>query len=230
MSSSKPGHGRLPTATVTTPDGRTAGGGRPHRRRLSNYLLDKRLQLRYVGFVTVLSALLSGTLGYLIWQQEHLASSAIMQSVDTLCEGLDGEACADLKAELDQNLSSHDTNLVLLMSGVGVGLIAVLFLLMVIMTHKVAGPLYKISTYFGHMSEGRLGAVYPLRKGDMLLEFYDKFKDMHEAVRGRFRADNELYERFLRTCDDAGVERSGDLGEQLDALEQLRDERERALS
>src|SRR5690606_20788814 len=77
---------RLPTATVAGDGGRRPAGARPYRRRLSNYLLNKRLQLRYVGFVTILSALLCGTLGYLIWQQENQASSQILASVDTLCD------------------------------------------------------------------------------------------------------------------------------------------------
>ncbi len=223
---------KLPTATVAGGGRRPPSGAvtRPYRRRLSNYLLNKRLQLRYVGFVTVLSAVLSGTLGYLIWQQEHQASSQIMESVENLCEGVDGEACADLRAELGQNLSRHDTNLVLIMSAVGVGLVGVLFLLMVIMTHKIAGPLYKVSKYFDRMAKGRLGPVYPLRKGDMLQDFYDKFQLMHESVRAQFQQDNELVGRFLRVCDEAGVTRDEvGFAEHLAALEAHRAGREKSL-
>ena len=36
------------------------------QRKLSNYLLDKKLQLRYVVLVTLLSAVIAGSLGYLI--------------------------------------------------------------------------------------------------------------------------------------------------------------------
>jgi hypothetical protein len=221
---------RLPKATLAPEGQRSSAVSRPYRRRLSNYLLDKRLQLRYVGFVTILSALLSGTLGYLIWQQEHQASSQILASVDTLCESGDTEACDALRAELDESLSSYDTSLVLIMGGVGLGLGVVLFLFMLVMTHKIAGPLYKVSTYFRRMSRGQLGPVYPLRKGDMLMEFYDKFQGMHEAVRGQFQRDAELLGRFLRACDEAGVARSGTLGETLDALQTHHQARQRGLS
>lgn len=225
---SNPSNG-LPKATLTADSG-PVPAGRPYRRRLSNYLLNKRLQLRYVGFVTILSTILSGTLGYLIWQQEHLASDQILASVDTLCEDGDTEACAEFRDDLGANLSRYDTTLVLVMAGVSIGLVVVLFFFMVVMTHKVAGPLYKISTYFTKMAHRRLGPVYPLRKGDMLQEFYDKFQGMHEAVRGQFQRDNELVERFLRACDEAGVSRSGKLGDTLDALQLHHDKRTRALS
>ena len=72
---------RLPKATLAADSG-PVPAGRPYQRRLSNYLLNKRLQLRYVGFVTILSAILSGTLGYLIWQQENQASSRFCSTSD----------------------------------------------------------------------------------------------------------------------------------------------------
>jgi hypothetical protein len=221
---------RLPRATLAPEGQRSSAISRPYRRRLSNYLLDKRLQLRYVGFVTILSAVLSGTLGYLIWLQEHQASSQILASVDTLCESGDSEACAEFRHDLDENLSRYDTSLVLIMGGVGVGLGVVLFLFMLVMTHKVAGPLYKVSTYFRRMSRGQLGPVYPLRKGDMLMEFYDKFQGMHEAVRAQFQRDADVMGRFLRACDEAGVARTEALGETLDALQSHHQARVRGLS
>lgn len=216
MSNASPNRSpRVPTATASA-----GGGPRPYQRRLSNYLLNKSLQLRYVGFVTVLSALLCGGLGYLIWQQENLASTQILEAVgDTLCEGMDEQQCRELGAALDDDLTRQDNNLILQMGGVGVGLVLVLFLYLLVMTHKVAGPLYKVSLYFEKIAQGRMGPVYPLRKGDMLQDFYEKFSEMHEAVRSRFQRDNDLVGRFLQACKDAGVSREGALGHRLDELE-----------
>ena len=75
------------------------------------------------------------------------------------------------------------------MIAVGVGLVVILSLYLVIMTHKVAGPLYKVSLYFDKMAEGRLGKVTALRQGDMLQDFYATFREMHDAVRTREQAD-----------------------------------------
>ena len=55
---------------------------RPYRRKLSNYLLDKSLQLRYVVTVVLLSALIAGALGYLIWRQEADASAYVLEAFD----------------------------------------------------------------------------------------------------------------------------------------------------
>ena len=80
----------VPSATVVK-DGRLggdvpkggAGGQRPvYKRKLSNYLLDKRLQLRYVLLVTILSGISSGSLGYLIYHQSATASDSIARAMD----------------------------------------------------------------------------------------------------------------------------------------------------
>jgi hypothetical protein len=50
------------------------------------------------------------------------------------------------------------------------------------MTHRVAGPLFKISLYLAKMKEGRFDKVWNLRKGDQLVEFYGHFKAAHAGV------------------------------------------------
>jgi hypothetical protein len=58
-------------------------GSRPKpKRHLRNYILDKELQLSYVVFVALLSAMIAGTLGYLLYTQENYASSKIIKSLD----------------------------------------------------------------------------------------------------------------------------------------------------
>ena len=186
---------------------------RPYRRKLSNYLLDKSLQLRYVAVVTALSAAIAGTLGYLIWRQEADASAHVLQAFDSL-----GMEDPELRAEILEHTSTDDQNLVLTMAGAGLGFMAVLFLYLVVMTHKVAGPLYKVSRYFDEMAAGRLGKVHTLRKGDMLQDFYDKFRDMHESLREQQEEDTGIMSRFLAACDAAGVEDGGALGHELTEL------------
>jgi len=196
------------------PDNRPPSGAptpqRSHpKRRLSNYILDKRLQLRYVGFVTVVSALLSGTLGFLVWSQESRASQSIINTVDSAGLG------ADTRAEIIASLSADDSNLVGIMLLVGVGLVFVLSMYLVVMTHKVAGPLHKVSTYFDEMAVGRMSEVYHLRKGDQLIDFYDKFKEMHDTVRARQKSEVAILERLTQRCQEAGLADSADFGHKL---------------
>ena len=54
-------------------------------------------------------------------------------------------------------------------------------------------------------SGGKLGNVTPLRKGDMLTDFYDGFRDMHGAVRGRLQHDVAAMQRLVEAAQAAGV-------------------------
>jgi hypothetical protein len=233
-----PDAGDLPAATVVK-DGKVPGdvprtppaGGakRGYKRKLSNYLLDRTLQLRYVLMVTVLSALIAGSLGYLIYQQEHRASEDLAASLAKL-SAEDPDQYADLQTEAVSDMRSRDEALVLKMLGVGVGLTVILSLYLILMTHKVAGPLYKTSHHFDQMAAGRFPPVWGLRKGDMLQDFFASFKEMYDAVRGRWTADLAAQEQLLAACRAAGIDRTGALGKELDALEAHVAARKQALS
>jgi len=182
----------VPSATVVK-DGKLGGDvpkgdgppkpRTPYKRKLSNYLLDKKLQLRYILLVTILSGVISGSLGYLIYQQRHAASSAIEGDLAALTA--DDKTYNELREVVAADYRAEDRALMYKMVGVGVGLVVILSLYLLIMTHKVAGPLYKVSLYFDKMKEGRLGKVTALRDGDMLQDFYGNFREMHDAVRKR---------------------------------------------
>jgi hypothetical protein len=183
----------VPPATVVQ-DGKLGGDapkrdqtGPAYKRRLSNYLLDKKLQLRYILLVTILSSVISGALGFLIYQQSRVASMSVEHDMSTLSE-VDARY-DDLKQEVGSRLDSGDRALVYTMVGVGVGLVLILSAYLVIMTHKVAGPLYKVSMYFDRMARGRLGQVTALRQGDMLQDFFANFREMHDSVRTRLQSD-----------------------------------------
>jgi hypothetical protein len=214
---------RTPAAEAPT---RAHGPPVPYQRKLSNYLIDKGLQLRYVISVTIISAMISSSLGYLIWRQEANASQANAQLLES--SGLAEDE--GLKEAVTERLTTGDQDLALTMVGVGVGLVLVLSLYLIVMTHKVAGPLYKVSKYFDEMAAGKLGDVWNLRKGDMLQDFYERFRRCHQTVRARHRAENELLGRFLAACQAARVDREGDLGRELAALEAHHKRREQALS
>jgi hypothetical protein len=222
----KTDNGDLPSATVVK-DGKVPGdvprtppaGGakRQYKRRWSNYLLDKKLQLRYVLLVTLLSAMIAGSLGYLIWQQEHRASEAVAGMLAEAAQ--QDDSYKDLEQGASSDMSERDSALVLTMIGTGLGLSVILSLYLILMTHKVAGPLYKTSSYFDQMAAGKLGPVWGLRKGDMLQDFFATFKEMHDAVRARLTSDQAAMEKLLAACKAAGVARTGELGEELDLLE-----------
>jgi hypothetical protein len=80
------------------------------------------------------------------------------------------------------------------------------------------------------MKVGRLDAVTKLRRGDQLKDFYDKFKEMHDAVRKRHRADVAAVGRLLDAVDAAGVPEAGELGHRLAELRTYKKQRDEALA
>ena len=178
--------------------------------------------------------MIAGALGYLIYQQKRAASESIEKDLQALTHA--DAAQEDFQETVASGLESEDRALVYKMVGVGVGLVVILSLYLLIMTHKVAGPLYKVSMYFDRMAAGRLGVVTPLRQGDMLQDFYANFKDMHDAVRARAIADHATLDQALAVLREAKNkadyrgEAQGKLDEALDELEAHLAEREKNLA
>ena len=194
-----------------------------YKRKFSNYLLDKKLQLRYVLVVTILSGVIAGALGFMIYQQRRAASESIEKDLAALTQK---DASQDqFQEQIASDLASDDQALIYKMVGVGMGLVIILSVYLVLMTHKVAGPLFKVSMYFDRMADGRLGVVTPLRKGDMLVDFFTSFKDMHDAVRARAQEDVASMDKAVQALRDAQNqadyrgEAHGKLTESLEALE-----------
>jgi hypothetical protein len=73
------------------------------------------------------------------------------------------------------------------------------------MTHKVAGPLFKVGLYHAKMKRGRFDKVYNLRKGDQLVEFYEHFKLAHTGVVKVERSDIERLKATIAAAEAAGV-------------------------
>lgn len=98
----------------------------------------------------------------------------------------------------------RDVLLVLILSGLV--LVIGLAIYGIKMTHKVAGPLYKITLYMGKMRDGRLDKVYNLRKGDQLVEFYEHFKHAHAGVVAAEKADIERLKAVLEVAEAEQLE------------------------
>ena len=73
------------------------------------------------------------------------------------------------------------------------------------MTHRVAGPLFKVSLYLSKMRGGRYDKVYNLRKGDQLVQFYDHFKAAHGGVVKMQRDDIARVAEVIAAAEAAGA-------------------------
>ncbi len=73
------------------------------------------------------------------------------------------------------------------------------------MTHKVAGPLFKVSLYLAKMRDGRYDKVWNLRKGDQLVDFYEHFKTAHAGVVALEKEDIEAIKAVIAAAEAAGA-------------------------
>ncbi|MDQ3336113.1 MAG: hypothetical protein M4D80_13170 [Myxococcota bacterium] len=90
---------------------------------------------------------------------------------------------------------------------IGTGLLLVLGLAAygIKMTHKVAGPLFKVGLYLGKMKGGRFDKVYNLRKGDQLVDFYEHFKHGHAGVVQMQKDDIARIKAVIASAEGAGL-------------------------
>jgi len=210
----------LPEAKVASKGGRR----KPYKRRLKNFLLDRNLQLRYIATITIVSALIAGVLGFMIWRQGSETSDDLVEMTENTF-GEDGTIDDDVASDLSDN----DDKLIYQMVAFGFGLALILSFFLLIMTHKVAGPLFKLSHHFDDLARGKYREVRPLRRLDMLHSFHRKFEETHAALKAQLETDIATMNSVLEAADAAGVDRDGELGEALVALEKHSKERESSI-
>ncbi len=107
-------------------------------------------------------------------------------------------------AQLEETEATRLLILIILI-GTGVLLAFGLAIYGIKMTHKVAGPLFKIGLYLAKMKQGRFDKVYNLRKGDQLVDFYDHFKAAHAGVVKLEQDDIAQLKTLIAAAKEAGV-------------------------
>jgi hypothetical protein len=192
-----------------------------YKRKVKNYLLDVGLQLRYTATIVIVAVVLTGFLGYRIYQATRDISKVILWT------GLVDPATAQ---ELQSQFSQSDRTVLWGIIGFGVILVLSIGGVGILLTHKVAGPLYKISSFFGRIRDNRLGpAPAKLRKGDELQDFYSTFREMHQAVRGRVEEDVRVLEGTLAAIEATPEGKSANVQRALEELRELCKRKETSL-
>ena len=194
-----------------------AAGAPKYRRKMRNYLLDAGLQVRYTMTIVIVAVFLTAGLGYKMYQATRDISKVIE---------LSGMADPTVASELRGQFAASDRWVLWGIVGFGIVLVISISAVGILITHKVAGPLFKIAGFFGRVKDNRLGAVpQTLRKGDELQEFYGAFRDMHQALREKVDDD-------VRVLGDAvtALESGGAAGQKaVEELRQLRRRKEESL-
>ena len=114
-------------------------------------------------------------------------------------------------------IAAQRTRLLATLASMLLGLVIVLGLAGIVITHKVAGPIFKMKRLIREVGEGKLVVPGRLRKGDELQEFFEVFATMVENLRVRQEREIELLDAAI-----AQAKSSGEGGAVLAKLESLR--------
>ena len=147
-----------------------------HRRR--TYLIKTGLQLRYMGIIISTMLMVAFGVGWIIY---YTSWSRISDTPDLTIDKLGGI--------FDQ------VNTVLL-KWVAV-FIFVIATLSIFVSHKIAGPVYRLERMARVISSGDLTQSVRLRHGDELRELVDAFNTMTEALRKMVSKDREVISQLV---------------------------------
>ncbi|GAB4212433.1 MAG: hypothetical protein OHK0013_35190 [Sandaracinaceae bacterium] len=173
--------------------------GQPPKRRLRNYLLDARFQLKYTGMVVAVTLVVATILGTVAYQQSHAQTE--MMTINLAMAGETAEFIEQTAREADQRL--------LLMIFGGITLLVVsLGLTGIVVTHRVVGPAYKMKSLFRHVADGHLKLYGRLREGDELQDVFLEFERMIERLRANQREEITQLESAIAKAKEANAPES----------------------
>jgi hypothetical protein len=139
--------------------------------------------------------------------------------------------CMAVQKERLQNLTNRERDIRYALLIVGAVILIGLFVYGIKMTHRVAGPLYKIGQYLADLRDGRYGPVYNLRKGDHLVEFFEHFKQAHQRLLVMQKEDITELKAMIAAFEAAGLSgRNAEVDAALAELKILVNDKEKSIA
>ncbi len=178
-----------------------------HNRRLRNYLLDARMQLRFASYLGIIAAALSAFLGWRLWASYREASRLVAL----------GDPLAD--QTIAQMLASEDRVRMIWLGAGLAGLLLCLLAFTLVVTHRVAGPALVMARACRQVAEGTLRRPRALRHGDLLTGLFDDVGTMVDRLREREEAERAalLDAAAQMAYGNEGVERAREIVERVAA-------------
>jgi len=191
--------------------------GGKRQRKLRNYLIDRRFQLKYTSMVVLVTVSVASGLGYVAYQFSRGQTEALTAHIAAQPD-LDNETAADLERFAQQEDRKIRNAIV-----IGVLLLTLaLALTGILVTHRVVGPAYRMRRLFEGIGDGKLRITTGIRKSDELQELFRSFADMVESLRDQRSDEIARLEDTLAKMEAAGVQ-SDYITELRAVLEQLRE-------
>ena len=175
------------------------------------YLIDKRFQLKYVGSVVLMSTIISCILGYFVYGKATEATEIM---------NITNPELADMVGWADTKLLLY-LALFILIQAISVVMVGVL------MTHRIAGPVFRVRRNLADIAAGHLKEVGQLRKRDELKALIDPLNDLVNALREEAEQDRDLFDEAAQGIGALG---NPDLKELEQKLSDRRDRKIRHLT
>ena len=188
----------------------SAAAGTPVSRR--RYLVDRGFQLKYALLMALAGLVVAAVFG--VWlHQAHVQATALLSP--------DAETRA-LVERSDRLLLGAFVAIALLLA-------AALGLLGVVITHRVAGPVFVMGHYLQVLAQGRFPRMRTLRRSDELKTFFHTFIDAVDAMKVREARHTAVLEDAVRRMRAAAAA-APELSPAIEALSRAAQERRAALA
>jgi hypothetical protein len=182
-----------------------------YKRSWKNLFLDKGYQSKFTMVMVLSCAVFLVGLGYYVRRQVNSATDTAINTVKG--QNLDGchkDVVGNTVCECGPKCSSAVDTLISREHWINRGLFGVGILVClgvaffgIKTTHKVAGPLFKIGNYCDKVANDKFDKLWPLRKGDQLVEFYDNFRAAHDILKARQEKDVATLKMLLAAAERA---------------------------
>jgi hypothetical protein len=193
-------------------EGSAAPGARDAGRHRRQFLVDRGFQLKYALLFAAAGLFVAVVFG--LWlHQAHVQATALLAP----------------DAETRALVVRSDRVLLAAFAAIALLLAAALGLLGVIVTHRVAGPVFVMGHYLRVLAEGRFPRMRTLRRSDELKEFFRTFLEAVETMKVREARHAAVLEDAVARMREA-VRRSPELAPAIEALEAAIRERRLALA
>ena len=187
----------MPANAETMPQQQQQSG--PPKRRLRNFLLNPRFQLKYTGMVVAVTVVVAGVLGYLAYRHSTDLTAAVTAA--DMINAMTPEA----QQLLIEESEAQDRRILWSIIG-GIVLLAVaLGLTGIVVTHKVVGPSFKLKRLIRDVSVGKLKLEGRLRKGDELQDVFLAFEEMITNLRERQATEIARLDEAIAKAREAGA-------------------------
>jgi len=148
-------------------------------------LVDRRFQLKYAAGLAAGGASLCAAFGGAVWLALHQARES-------------------LGPEAQSTLQGTETTVLVLTAFMALVMAAVLSLVGLLVTHRVAGPMRVLRGQFRRLAEGRFPRWRPLRSHDELRDVFAEFHQTVDALRQREHEEVAAIESALAAGNAGG--------------------------